>query len=418
MSPLKKIGTNLAYKTTTELIGRVLAFIFYMMIARWLGEVAFGTFSLVYSVLAVLVFLVDPGLNLLLIRQGSRDSNFIDSALGGMLGLKVTLSFLMTTIALVYAVLGGFETTVIWIFFLLGIQMAGFAITEYASAIFQSQEKMQYETMIMGASKIAVTGLASLCLALGAGLLFAVAVMTLVQSVAAICSLSFTFRQGYTSILPSFAVPQWANLLRQAFPLAAITFFVIAFYRIDIAIAPFLGMGLAEIGWYSSGVKLLDVALAVPTLGMAAAFPTLSRLAAQDRSRFLRLSNLLLLAIALSGLTCALLVFFFAKNIVLTIFGAGFVPAVSSTSLLGIASFFVFTRHGLLTLMILDGKSDSAVKIVAIGLAVNITCNLMLIPTNGAIGAAWSKVITDLSVCIAGSWVWFSIVRRGVKLDE
>ena len=68
--------------------------------------------------------------------------------------------------------------------------------------------------------------------------------------------------------------------------------------------------------------------------------------------------------------------------------------------------------------MILDGKSDSAVKIVAIGLAVNITCNLMLIPTNGAIGAAWSKVITDLSVCIAGSWVWFSIVRRGVKLDE
>ena len=132
----------------------------------------------------------------------------------------------------------------------------------------------------------------------------------------------------------------------------------------------------------------------------------------------MRLSNLLLLAIALSGLTCALLVFFFAKNIVLTIFGAGFVPAVSSTSLLGIASFFVFTRHGLLTLMILDGKSDSAVKIVAIGLAVNITCNLMLIPTNGAIGAAWSKVITDLSVCIAGSWVWFSIVRRGVKLDE
>lgn len=111
MTPVRRIGKNLVFKTVTEFIGRVLSFVFYVALARWLGEAAFGAFSLLYSVTAMLVFIVDPGLNMSLIRKAPRSPGFLESMSGPALGLKLSLSAVMVAASAAYGFLGGTRLT-------------------------------------------------------------------------------------------------------------------------------------------------------------------------------------------------------------------------------------------------------------------------------------------------------------------
>jgi len=405
MSPVRKIGKNLVFKTLTELIGRALSFVFYIALARWLGEVAFGAFSLLYSVTAVVVFLVDPGLNTLLIRQTPRDPDFLHESAGAILGLKLVLTVFTVAFASAYGVMAGYDYVMVGLLGLMGAQMAGFALTEYASAIFQSMERMQMETLLMGVSKISVTGCAIAALWLGAGLEITLIVMTCSQVAMTVWALAWTAGKG-APLSPRLDVAAWKGLLKRSAPLAAITFFTIAYYRADVAMAPFLGLSLQKIGWYSAGIKILDVVLAIPTLFMASAFPTLSGKAKSCYPDFRKWMNMALGFLGVSGIMVGGSIAFFSPEIVATLFGQRFSPASGPLLWLGVAACAIFIRHGLVYALIIDGKFRTAAIIVAWALPLNVTMNLVLIPLYGLNGAAVAKCLTDTAIVISATMAW------------
>jgi len=405
MTPVRRIGKNLAFKTLTELIGRVLSFVFYIFLARWLGDAAFGAFSLLYSVTAVVVFLVDPGLNTLLIRQTPRDPAFLQKSTGALFGLKLVLSVATVAVSMVYAALAGYGPEMMTLMALMGAQMAAFALTEYFSAIFQAREKMELETLIMGAGKVVVTGCAIGAVVAGADLAWTVAAMTAAQVAVAGWSARWTAGRG-VSLRPQWSAGLWAGFLTTSIPLAAVTFFTIAFYRIDVIIAPFLGLTFQQIGWYSAGVKILDVALAVPTLVMAAAFPTLSGLAGSDYPRFRSMTNRAIIALGAAGAAMGAVISLLSFELVTGIFGKNFAPAAAALGVLGVAAFLMYLRHGLVIALIIDRRHAAAAWLAAVALPLNIVLNAALVPAAGITGAALAKLMTDLLLVGAAGLYW------------
>lgn len=415
MAPVKRIGKNLVFKTATELIARVLSFTFYIVLARWLGETAFGTFSLLYSVTAIVVFLCDPGLNIMLIKKASRDPGFLEKMAGSILALKLALFAAVIIVSSGYGYLAGYDLKMIALFALMGANMAAFSLADYAGAIFQAKEKMHIETLLMSAGKIMVTGGAIMAMLWGADMAITLMVMTAAQIIATAGILAWTARSG-VNIKPCWSMRRWTDLLKEAAPLALLLFFTIAFYRIDIALAPFLGIGLQQIGWYSAAIKLVDLALVVPTLVMAAAFPTLSRMAGQDYGQFRKWSNIVIASLGLAGLLFGIAIIPLSDEIVDLAFGPEFVSAAKPLLLLAMALTFMFIRHAALNALIIIGQSRNAVLLVAGALFANSALNISLVPSMGIAGAALAKLATDMALTAGVLWVWLRVPGKTGKI--
>ncbi|MBI5816510.1 MAG: oligosaccharide flippase family protein [Nitrospinae bacterium] len=414
MSQTRKVTRNLLFKTLTEGAGRLLSLLFYVALARWLGEEPFGVYSILYSVAAIAVFLADPGLNTALIRQAPRDKEHLDETAGAILGLKLLLSAGVVGLCVGYGALAGYDLKMGALMALMGAQMAGFAVMEYAGAVFQAREQMHLETWVMSAGKFGVTILAIVALAAGGGLGVVLTVMAVAQGVAAAWALYWTGRQGVKLTL-RFDPARWGKLLKDSVPLAAVTFFTLMFYRIDIPLAPFLGVGMADVGYYSAGVKILDVWLAAPTLAVSAVFPTLSAFAAAERGTFVKWTNRLLIALGLAGAVGAGVISAFSEELITFIFSARFIPAAGPLYWLMGASVFMFVRHGLLYALILDGRQGRAVGLAAAAVGVNVTLNAFLATNWGITGMAAAKLLSDAALMAGAGYFW--IIRMRGKSD-
>ena len=405
-----RAGRNLAFKTLTEITGRLLSFLFYMAMARWLGVEQFGLFALVNSVGAIAVFLVDPGLNITLIKNVSRAPGHLESSSAKIAALKLSLSALTVAVCVGYGILSGYGWYVVALLALMGAQMAGFAMMEFAGAIFQARQEMWAETFLLSVGRTAVVVLAIAALALGAGVGVTLLVMTLTQGVAVLWAFTWSVKRGVV-LKDGWDVVSWSALLRDSVPLGAATFFTILFYRVDVAMAPFLGVTLPDLGFYSAGVKILDVWLAVPSLLYSALFPTLSALAGSDRRGFVKWADRSLAIVVVGGIVGSAAGIVFSREIITVIFTESFLPAEKTLKIFFIASIAMFARHGLMMTLILDNRSRQVVSVASVTVVVNVVFNLVLTPQFGVMGMAGAKLCSDIALVGMAGYIWFSSRR-------
>jgi O-antigen/teichoic acid export membrane protein len=408
---IRRAGTNLSYKTLTLVVLQGLSFLFYVALARFLGEEDFGRYSLAYSVGAILVILVDPGLNQLTIREISRNPARTSVLGNAVLTLKIGASLI---------VLGLIFLIVPWVpgwgemrdvVFLMTLSLVGLAFLEFFSALFNAYERMQMETGILGFTKLGVVSGAILALSLGADL------KTLLIAVAGLhlAGVFFGYRTTRSRITP--LVPRWdttlfRNTLAEAFPMVLTTVFIVILYRIDVVMLSLFSVREGSIGFYAASVKIMDVLMACSVIFMAAIFPVLSRTLLTAVDPFLRyfwqgFGILAALALVLMG-TIALL----SDPVIRLIYGEAFQEAGRVLRVLLLALPFSFLRHFLLNVLVvfnLQRKNAWATGFAAFG---NIALNLVLIPLWGVYGAAVATVVTDLGLCSAVFVVCLFEIRK------
>ncbi|MBI4666409.1 MAG: flippase [Nitrospinae bacterium] len=404
---MNRVTRNLAFKALTEIFSRALSFFFYMAMARWLGAEPFGLFSTLNSLAAIAVFLVDPGLNLLLVRNGARSPEYLEQAAGAALKLKLILSALTITLLILYGMAAGYEGGHMALLALMGVYMAGFSLMEYAGALFQARQELHVETFLLTIGKVAVTALAIVSMYLGAGLGPTLAVMATAQLAAVAWGFTWAMGRGI-KLGGGWDLSLWGYMLKESAPLAAVTFLTIAFYRLDVAMAPLLGLTLADVGYYSAGIKILDVWLAAPTLIYSAVFPALSELAGRDRAAFRSWAWRSAMLVGLLGVIGASAGVALAGDIVRLIYTESFEPAISSLRWLLVASVAMFLRHALMMAFIIDGKARIAARLLSGAIVINILLNIFLAPAFSGTGMALAKLICDGALCAGFAYLWLS----------
>jgi O-antigen/teichoic acid export membrane protein len=162
-------------------------------------------------------------------------------------------------------------------------------------------------------------------------------------------------------------------------------------YRIDVVILDWLSNPF-QIGIYSKGAVLSQYLWEVPMLLGTIVFARGAR--AKDRKLFsLKVSQLLRVSLIIIGAGSCLLAFL-AKPIILLMFGADFLPSVSV---------MIWLLPGVLLLTIFkvlnmdmggQGKPWFALKSMIPALVVNVILNLLVVPSYGALGAAFSSTVS------------------------
>jgi PST family polysaccharide transporter len=216
----------------------------------------------------------------------------------------------------------------------------------------------------------------------------------------------------------SAPITPWA-FVQDAFPLGLLDVMVIAYNRLGVFILNAQGeQARAAVGHLYAAVRVNEVTTAVAGAIAISALPVFARLAHEKKERqitrtFARYS-LLGGTFSISVFLC----FFFFGHELLLRFRPAYEPAAAPLVIFSAAGIAMFQNNLSMSVITAFGRFRTASGCALLNLVIYSTCGFILIPRHGALGAAWSTLITEgvnmlVQLTIVGTLLRRSAVREG-----
>jgi len=384
-----------------------LVFVFYLYLARKLSVTSFGRFNFIVTFAAIFNVLMDFGLDVVVAKRVALSPR-------GMGFLRPLVRFKIQWVALVYGIFLAVSIPVsrgrpLMPFLLAGVAVAFYSFLVFLFGIFRGEEDLHLEAVSTLAHKVVFLVFAFALVEWGFSL------SGVFGSQAAAGALVLAAAAGYAwkryqpffekSPDPGFNVQK--TLLREALPLLFVSLFTLIYFRIDTLMLSFMMKDYA-VGIYSAAYKLMEGAILVPAAFMTAFFPGLARAAREGTQAFRAKVKIALFILGGLGVTLAAVLGLGADWIIPFFWGPNYFESVTLLRILA-ASLLVIHFNYLVTQSAVALNAERTYGIVVVVAAfLNVFLNLWLIPRYGAVGAAATTLMTEMTlglvllVCLQG----------------
>ncbi len=398
MSFARLVAKNTFFLTLAQVIG-VGANLFYAVaIARYLGSASLGKFAVATSLVFIVTTASDLGLATLTIRDVAKDKSRAQSYLLNIVTLKLLLSLVaFAALFITLKLLKTPEDTSL-VAYIFGISMVVTAISSPAGFLFRAHEKMEYEGLTAVLGIMASVALSAVFLIKGYGIMGIAAANLIGACISTIAIWIFYLKRfGFPRLSLDFAL--WRYALTAGVLLGVGAFAWVIYYRVGIVMLSVL-RGDEAAGWYNAAYRVFTICNLVPAIFLGALFPRLSSDHDRPQEELRALSQRALRYLTILGIPAAMGLAILAPKIIFVVFGPEFGPSIGVLQIISwaIAVTFFANTFGFLTVSI-KGKEVMYALFSFIGMVVNISLNLALIPRFGVIGAASATLATEVVVC-------------------
>jgi O-antigen/teichoic acid export membrane protein len=193
-------------------------------------------------------------------------------------------------------------------------------------------------------------------------------------------------------------------LLRYVPVLGAIPMINALYARADVLLLTWLGTW-SDVGLYSAGLRLVDIARSVPPAYARALYPVLSRLRLNAPEEFQTVArrairNILLLVVPMALVLCA-----WAKPIIAMLYGESLAGASTSLQVLAWVLVPMALATTLAQMLFAADKQVIDLRVNVLATVVSVAAGTLLVPKWGAVGAAVA-VLSSASVYAALQYVF------------
>lgn len=380
-----------------------------IILARHLGLREFGTLAFVLAYTEIFRVFADFGVDTALMRHlaaGSQQNRWI-SAAAGVKGVFASLAYALGIGAA-------------WVFDyppqtigLLSIGLAGVFLSagsNLLSAPFQSS----LQSLKISWTGVVGTGIYVLLAGVGA-LTARHTVYFLVAGLAAeLMALILTWAVAARRVRLSWA--RWddgVRLLRDAFPIGAITLVVIAYSRAGVLLLERM-RGTPEVGTYVIVLRVVEVLLYLAGAIAGSAYPEMARLLGRHETLALDRLYGTLYRRAVAGVTAIALALMVASPVT-RYAGLDAATGAPVMALLAWTSVFIAANQLSASLLLAAGLGSWVLIIAGWNFVFNVALNMLLIPVYGAAGVAAALLATEgVNTVIQSLLVWrrFEIMPR------
>jgi O-antigen/teichoic acid export membrane protein len=412
MDTAKTVGKNILVLFVSQIASMGLGFFYLIISARYLGPELFGllTFGLAFT--GIFGLLLDLGLNNLAIREVARDKSRANDYLSNITFIKLLAGVITFGLTAVAAHILGYMGETIAVVYLLTLSTIFVAFTASFYAIFQSFEKMEYQSVgAILSSLVLLTG--AIFLIVRGAAVVAFAAMYLIANALVFGYSFFICARKFHLFKPKVDLDFWWPTIRQALPFGLSGVFVTIYFWIDSLLLSLI-QGNQAVGWYNAGYRLVFSLLFIPTIFSAAVFPAMSRFHVSSHDslelmwqEFLRFMLILSIPIAV-GTTLL------AGKIIALVFGEGYAPSVAVLQLLIWSLVLIFANSTFIRLFESTNKQIVVTKITGLMVVVNVAINLELIPKFSYVGASIAILITELISLV----LFFLLAERALYLHK
>jgi O-antigen/teichoic acid export membrane protein len=403
-------------RTVSFVAGLAISTLSAPLIVRHLGANDYGRFLPIVSLVALVSLVADNAMTNVAMREYTTAAPAERSGLlRALLGLRMAMTLAGFAIVFAFAAVAGYQTRQLEGMLIAGV---GLLIADYLGA-FQApmgvQLRLGWISVIEFVRNAATVAAVVVLVVVGAGLVpfFATAAVGALAALA----LTATVVRASAPWVPVYDRALWATTIRQVLPVAAATTFGTVYFRLVLIVMSLVGTE-AQTGHFSVSFRIMEIALAVPALIVASAFPILVRAAANDRERLdYALTRIAEVGVIL-GLWVALTIWLLAPLAVDLVSGGRSGETIGALRLQGLSmpASFLVAAGGSALLSLRDNRNLLVAN--ASAFVVALVASLALIGPLGAEGGGLAITVAEvtLAALLAAAVVRDTNVRVPARL--
>lgn len=406
---MSSLAKNTAFLTGASILQKIVAFVYFAILARFLGVEDTGVYFLTLAVITSVAVFADLGVTSVLIRDVAANRSEARSILQKTLGVKWIAILLAIGIAAAFPTVLGFDSSnIVLIWLAIPIMIAdSLSLTFYG--VLRGIEELRYEALgiFIGQSLSTMFGIAVLISPMKSIALLIVALATGSIWNAIFSGIQVTRRLGLQSIMPSSKNVRPVLVAALPFFLAAV--FVKVYSYVDSFTLKTV-IGDSAVGLYSVAYKLTYAFQFLPLAFIGALYPRMSSLANDPvglKKTFLNAEWYLALLAAPIVFGIAAL----APEIVHTVYGSDYAESITPLLILICVLIPIFFDFPIGSLLNATGHQMTKTKIMGATMVINFAANMILIPRVGIPGASIAAVISFASMFFMGVWALRRIIR-------
>lgn len=403
MSP--NIAKNTIYLTFASVAQKIFSFIYFTLLARFIGVENTGLYITALSFSSLFSVLTDLGLNPVLIREGAKDNQSIANVLGNILTIKLFLVAIAYGILNLVVYLMGYGTELRGLILISGLIMVldSFSLSFYGAL--RSLQNLSFESIGVAGGQL-VTVMVGLAV-----LYFKGSVMILLLALAA--GSLFNALWGLSALIWNyhwrprfFFTPKLLEtIIRYAAPFALAGIFVKVYSYIDVVMLSKM-LGSEAVGWYGVAAKITFAFQFIPMAFAASLYPAMSNFFVHDKNRLKITFEKGMLYLSMLALPIGAGLIAIAGIFVSKVYGASYQSSILPLQIM--AGSLIFSFLGFPIGSLLNACHRQNIQTAAMGatMVLNIVMNFILIPWIGIIGSAVAALAGNFLLMLIGFfWV-------------
>lgn len=357
------------------------------MVVRYLGPAQYGSFSYAFAIYGLFNIISNLGLDVLVVSEIAltRDASAEEQVLGTAFWLKVAASIVTTLAAIGYAwLVHPNESAVILIVAFLSVASISQGL-DVVDFFFQAKTRSRL-TVLPQLAVFVLSNIARVAAVWAKAPLLTFGGIAALEILASELALAAVYSFHHRNLSRwRFGRERGVAMLRTSWPLLIASLLVIVYMRTDQVMLGSLSTA-AVVGQYASASRLSEIWYAIPSLICTSVMPRLLRKKeGEPKLYYYRLQRLYDLMIGVS-VALALIVTILGKYVILLLFGAAYLPAVSILRVHIWTGPFVFIGVTSGMQLVHEGLTKISLQRSLAGAALNVGLNFLLIPLYGGVG--------------------------------
>lgn len=398
MNQVKSIFKNTSWLSVSQIITSICAFLWTIIIARYLGVSDYGILSFGISFTALLGIIMDLGMSTYITREIAKRKDLVLKYVNNIFLFKLILAILLFFISWLVLYLMKYSQLTIIVTLIFSIELIFMSMVGFLNGVFQAFEEVKYQAI--GAILNSIFLLIGIMITLGFNL--GVISIALAYTIAYFLFFSFMF----INYIKKFNFPNFEfdalflkEVLLNSIPFGLTNFFYTIYFSIDIVMLSYLAGDYAT-GLYKSAYNIINVFTTFFVVYQAVFFPIMSKFFKESRNLVKVSYELSVKYLLLIILPITIGVFFYAKPLIDLIYSNQFSLAATPMKILIWTVSFLFINGAASTLLNAVDRETIVTRIYIVAAIFNVILNLILIPLYSYDGAAIATVLSEVVITV------------------
>lgn len=391
----RRVVADVAVQLGGQVVNIALGVVTTVVIVRALGASRYGEWATILAAIELIATVGNFGLETVAVRLAAQEPEREGAWVGAATSLRLAIALpMLAAFLLALAVMASDHEMLV-----AGVVLSVLFLTAALSTlriVFRLHVRNHVTVAFTTANSVLWAGSVIAIAALGGGMVaFAlafVAITLVVQGALAVLALR-TIRVRWRG-----SRGLWPRLFGIGISVGIAGTLTFAYGRIDQILVYELVPDPSDVGVYAAMYKILDNAGFVPMAVMVTLFPIMAGFFPADPPRLRRMMQIAidyLTIVALGGLALAIVA---AEPIVELLYGPDYVSGATVLTILVAAFIPICIGNVAGNMVVAMDLQRRYIWFAALGLALNVPLNLLLLPTYGIEAAAWVTLLTEVVV--------------------
>lgn len=408
---MKEVKTNLARNTlgfTVALVlQKVVAFVYFTILARFLGAENFGYYVFTLSYITIFAVIIDFGTNHYITREVAKNPSQAEKITANVFGFKLFSCLVALLAAWLIARWVNYDPLLIKLIYLASTVMVveSFVLSVYS--IIRGFHNLKYESLATIGVHLLILGMGLLTVIYTNNLFLLLLVLLLAHGLNLLLGLYLLKFKFKLAICFQFDFQYWKAIALTILPFGLAAVFSKIYNAFDQTLLAKLAEP-SELGYYGVAYKLTFSLQFFPLALMAALYPAMSKLYQEQNSRLAALFPRAVKYLLLLTFPIVALILVYGNDLITALYTEEYRAAVLPLQILIISLPLLFINFPIGSLLNASNQQIRQTINIGIAMVVNVILNFLLISNYQAVGAALASLFSTLVFFVLG---WLAVTK-------